>query len=40
MKTYFAAVLLGATVEARIAEQFIDTCKPHDPDIILEAFIN
>ena len=39
-QTFFAAVMVGAIVEKKIADEFAEKCKPYDSADVIEAFIN
>jgi hypothetical protein len=38
-KTFVSAVMIGAIVEGKIAEQFAEAIKPHSTTEIIEGFI-
>lgn len=39
-KTFFSAVVVGAMVEKKVADEFAEKCKPYDSSDVIEGFIN
>ena len=39
-KTFFSAVVVGAMVEKKVADEFAEKCKPYKTDDVIEGFIN